>query len=54
MVTSLILQTFERRIDNCFDAANRCEEGSWAKVYWINNAMALLRKLNREFNERIR
>ena len=53
MITSPLLKLFERRIDNCFDAANQCEEGSWAKDYWTKNAMLLLRKLNQEFNERI-
>lgn len=41
---------YERRIDNCWHAADGFAEGTWGKDYWRQNAMYLLRKMNRELN----
>ena len=43
-------QLYERRIDNCWHAADSCKDGTWAKTFWSQNAMYLLRKLNSELN----
>ena len=43
-------QQYERRIDNCWLAADRFAEGTWGKAYWRQNAMYLLRRLNSELN----
>jgi len=44
------LQLYERRIDNCWQAAEFCADGTWGREYWTQNAMYLLRQLNRELN----
>jgi len=44
------LQLYERRIDNCFAARDRCEEDSWGFYFWQKTAMALLRKLNQKMS----
>jgi hypothetical protein len=44
------LQLYARRIDNCWQAAEHFEEDTWGKQFWTQNAMYLLRKLNRELN----
>lgn len=43
-------QLFERRIDNCWHAADSFAEGTWGKDYWRQNAMYLLRRMNSELN----
>jgi hypothetical protein len=47
---SRIFKLYERRIDNCWFAADSFAEGTWGKDYWRQNAMALLRKMNSELN----
>lgn len=47
---SNVFMLYERRIDNCWFAADHFEEGTWGKTFWRNNAMALLRKMNDELN----
>ena len=47
---SATLQLYERRIDNCWHAADSCKDGTWGKTFWSQNAMYLLRKLNSELN----
>ena len=44
------LQLYERRIDNCWQAAEHFEEDTWGKQFWTQNAMYLLRKLNSDLN----
>jgi len=44
------LKLYERRIDNCWQAAEFCANGTWGREYWTQNAMYLLRQLNRELN----
>ena len=43
-------QLYERRIDNCWLAAEGFEEGTWGKDFWSQNAMYLLRKMNSLIN----
>jgi hypothetical protein len=45
-----IFQLYEKRIDNCWYAADSFAEGTWGKDYWRQNAMYLLRKMNKELN----
>jgi len=45
-----IFRLYERRIDNCWQAAKFCADGTWGKDYWRQNAMYLLRKMNKELN----
>ena len=42
---------FERRLDSCIEARNRCKEGTWGWTYWQNCFTILLQKMNRELNE---
>ena len=44
------LQLYERRIDNCWHAADSCKDGTWGKTFWSQNAMYLLHKLNSKLN----
>jgi hypothetical protein len=44
-------QLYEKRIDSCWSAAGRFEEGTWGKDFWSQNAMYLLRKMNQKLNE---
>lgn len=44
-------QLYERRLDACLVARNRCEENSWGWNYWQNCFTILLQKMNRELNE---
>jgi hypothetical protein len=44
-------QLYEKRIDNCWQAAEGFAEGTWGKDYWTNNAMYLLRKMNQKLNK---
>ncbi len=39
-------EVYETRIDNCFKAAERCQEGSWANIFWMKTAMTLLNRFN--------
>ena len=43
-------QLYERRIDNCWHAADGFEEGTWGKDFWRQNAMYLLRRMNSKIN----
>ena len=43
-------QLYERRIDNCWHAADGFAEGTWGKDYWRQNAMYLLRRMNSKLN----
>ena len=45
-MTSEEFQLYERRIDNCFRAAELAQDQDF-KTFWYNTAMALLRKMNR-------
>lgn len=36
---------YEKRIDNCVKAAERCEKESWAHKYWMQVAGKLARDL---------
>ena len=47
---SRTFELYERRIDNCWHAADGFAEGTWGKDYWRQNAMALLRKMNSKLN----
>jgi len=40
------IELYERRIDNCWQAAEFCADGTWGREYWTKNAMYLLRRLN--------
>ena len=51
IITTSEIQLTEQRIDNCYTAMNRCDEGTWAFDFWQRTAMALLRQLNRKMNE---
>ena len=42
-------QLYERRIDNCFKAANDAKDPDFQK-FWQQTAMTLLRKLNYKMN----
>ena len=44
-------QLYERRLDACLVARDRCEEDSWGWTYWQNCFTILLKKMNRELNE---
>ena len=44
------MELYEQRIDNCWQAAEFCANGTWGREYWTQNAMYLLRQLNRELN----
>ena len=43
-------QLYERRIDNCWHAADGFAEGTWGKDFWRQNAMYLLRRMNSKIN----
>ncbi len=43
-------QLYERRIDNCWHAADGFAEGTWGKDFWRQNAMYLLRRMNSKLN----
>ena len=43
-------QLYERRLDNCLAARDRCVEGSWGYNFWQKNFAELLRKMNWEIN----
>jgi hypothetical protein len=41
-------QLYERRLDNCIIARNRCEEGSWGWNYWTKQFTIIMRMMNQE------
>lgn len=41
-------QLYERRIENCFSARDRCKIGSWGWNFWNERFIMLLRKMNQE------
>jgi len=43
-------QLYEKRIDNCWHAADGFADGTWGKDYWRQNAMYLLRRMNNKLN----
>lgn len=45
------IKLYEQRIDSCFAARDRCEEGTWAFDYWQKTAMYLLRRLNEKLSQ---
>jgi hypothetical protein len=40
---------YERRIDNCYKAADACSDPQF-KEFWYQTAMALIRKVNRSLS----
>jgi len=42
-----VVKIYERRIENCFEARDRCKDGSWGYKYWTEVAGYLIRNLNR-------
>lgn len=44
-MTSEQFQLYERRIDNCFRAAERASDPHF-RMFWYQTAMTLLRKMN--------
>lgn len=40
---------YERRIDNCFTAAERAKDPHF-RIFWYQTAMALVRKMNRSLS----
>ena len=47
---TLNFQLYERRLNNCLAARDRCKEGSWGWTYWQDCFTILLRRMNRELN----
>lgn len=47
---TVTFQLYERRLDACLFARDRCEEDSWGWNYWQNCFTILLRKMNKELN----
>ena len=47
---SRTFELYERRIDNCWHAADGFAEGTWGKDFWRQNAMYLLRRMNSKIN----
>jgi len=45
-MTAEQFQLYERRIDNCYKAADACSDPEFKK-FWYQTAAALLRKMNR-------
>lgn len=43
------IMLYERRIDNCFNAAERATDQHF-KSFWYQTAMTLLRKMNRSLS----
>ena len=43
-------ETYERRLEACLEARNRCEEDSWGWNYWQEQFTVLLRRMNWELN----
>ena len=48
VLDSQIIQLYERRLDNCLFARDRCVEGSWGWKFWQSRFTLLLRRLNIE------
>ena len=48
-MTSEEFQIYERRIDNCFRAAESAQDPD-LKMFWYQTAMSLLRKMNRSLS----
>lgn len=48
-MTAEQFRLYERRIDNCFKAADTCTDPQF-KQFWYQTAMALLRKVNRSLS----
>lgn len=44
------MQLYEKRIDNCWQAAEHFADGTWGKDFWTQNAMYLLRRMNSFLN----
>lgn len=42
-------QLYEKRIDNCFLAAERAKDPHF-RIFWYQTAMALVRKMNRSLS----
>jgi hypothetical protein len=42
-----VVKVYERRIENAYEARDRCKEGSWGYQYWTEVAGYLIRNLNR-------
>ena len=48
-MTTEQFQLYERRIDNCYKAADACSDPQF-KQFWHQTAMTLLRKMNRSLS----
>ena len=48
-MTAEQFQLYERRIDNCFTAAERATDPHF-RMFWYQTAMTLLRKMNRSLS----
>jgi len=48
---ALRFQLYERRLENCLKARDRCKEGSWGWTYWQDCFTILLRRMNRELHD---
>ena len=43
-------ELYERRLENCLAARDRCKEGSWGWTFWQDCFTILLRRMNRDLN----
>lgn len=50
-ISTIEIEQYEHRIDNCFAARDMCKKGTWAFEFWQRTAMALLRQLNRNMSQ---
>lgn len=48
VLETLRYQLYERRLDNCLFARDRCKEGSWGWIFWQDRFAILMRKMNQE------
>jgi len=50
ILEKVMFELYERRLENCLRARDRCKEGSWGWTYWQDCFTILLRRMNRELN----
>ena len=50
ILEALRFQLYERRLENCLVARDRCAEGTWGWTFWQTTFITLLRQMNREMN----
>lgn len=50
VLDTVTYQLYERRLDACLEARDRCGENTWGWTFWQNCFTILLRKMNKDLH----